>query len=51
MADFAAVIIIIVLELDSWKGPYRPSSPASVKEAQQGIEFPNSGSIARDPDP
>ena len=36
------------LELQSWKGPYGSSSPASVREAQWGIELPTPGSTARD---
>ena len=39
-------IIIIILELQSWKGPYGLLSPAPVKEAQWGIKLPTSGSAA-----
>ena len=42
------VMMMIILKLQSWKGPYGSSSPAPVKEAQWGIEPPASGSTIRD---
>ena len=38
---------IIIMELQSWKRPYRSPSPAPVKEAQWGIKLPASGSAAK----
>ena len=40
-------IVAIIIELQSWKGPYGSSILALVKEAQWGIELPTSGSAAR----
>ena len=41
--------ITTTFELQSWKGPYGSLSPAPVKEAQWGVEFPPSGFLARSP--
>ena len=41
-------IIIIIIELQSWKGPYGSSSPTPVKEAQWGIKLTTLGSATRD---
>ena len=42
--NYNYLVIIIILELQSWKGPNGSLSPDPVKEAQWGIEFPTSGS-------
>ena len=41
---FSPCIIIIILELQNWKGPYGSLSPAPVKEAQRGTKLPTAGS-------